>query len=184
MSKRTDFCTKAWSNQSLVSKFAENGILAGLPLGLAAFLGGGCSSAGAMHHQKQARHVLRVDLDRRAVGQADKRLKCGASDLEKRIDAASSANDLDRMRTIDSRDGFDRLVEIASAQGARLVGVRRHQFMIRLAAPQRITFLRQTDNSAQSGYRFGAALIKLRRPLAPASWLSVHSDGIACRKLS
>jgi hypothetical protein len=131
MSKRTDFCMKAGSDHSLVSKFAENGMVwPAFHSALRVFLGGGCSSTGAMHHQKQARHVLRIDLDRRAVGQADQRLKCGMSDLEKRIDVASSANDLDRMRTIDSRDGFDRLVEIASAQGARLVGVRRHEFMI------------------------------------------------------
>jgi hypothetical protein len=46
--------------------------------------------------------------------------------------------------------------------------VRRHQFMIRVAAPRRITFLRQKDNSAQNGYRLGAALINLQRLLAAA----------------
>jgi hypothetical protein len=48
--------------------------------------------------------------------------------LKKRIDVVSSTYDLDRMRAIDSRDGLDRLVEIAGAQGAlSRVAVSRHR---------------------------------------------------------
>ena len=37
-----------------------------------------------------------------------------------------------------------------------------------VAAERKITFLRQTDNPAQNGYRLGAALINSQGPLAAA----------------
>jgi hypothetical protein len=100
--------------------------LAGLPFRRSVLLGGGCSPAPAMHHQKQAGEVLRVDLDWRAVGQVHQRLKGRVSNLENRIDAARSTDDVNRVRAIDSRDGIDRLVEIAGAQRARVRVASRH----------------------------------------------------------
>ena len=60
-----------------------------------------------MHHEKQARHVLRVDCDRRAVGQGDERLKRRMGNLEKRFDARNFSHDPNRIRAIDPRDGLN-----------------------------------------------------------------------------
>jgi len=71
-----------------------------------------------MQHRKRSASsetgatCLRVDLNWRAVGQADQWLKRRVPDVKKRIDATRSAHDFDRMRAIDFGDGVDRLVEV------------------------------------------------------------------------
>jgi hypothetical protein len=81
----------------------------------------GCGGADlAAHHEKQLGKILRIDLHRRGIRQADQRLGCRMVDLEECVDFADRAHHLDGVWAIDLGHGVDGFIEIPGAHGCRL----------------------------------------------------------------